>query len=546
MPSAPPSKASLLALGSLLFATYFLAFGVLDDGMILGNDALGYAQHLANGDGGESLWNPHHLLFHPLAALIAACLAPLESASSTLRTPMALAMTAQTVLSALGASLCVLAFLRTALAFNVRSRLVPYLLALLLAFSSCFWLYGAVGETYLPAVAAEAALLGLVLRIALRPEQNQEAPTNKENQALIALLLLATLLRQDSVLVVVPVILLLPLRRALFVSVTAGALCLVFYFLAFQLAGSEMAFAQWMRGLADSGLWGGTPTWSSLLVAVGMLASSLTYPLWFVGNSVQSGSFSLAVMGGQLTLGLLPWLAILAALVLSRRTPSASTDEDARAKKAAVGLLIFIAIRFSFFTWWQPINMEYYCGTLLPLFFLAALALRKASTTPRLSTGLLVTALLALVFGNWSVLIAPNQGTDMDLRAREVLTSAGPKGLALGLDRLGFYSLMRAQQTAGKPQASLPAILDISDAASGVVPTAVATARAQIRTTLANGGKVFALRDMILPARFQHAPWHLDWTDENHTGGMSQVLADIEATPMDPQAGLASWLWRLR
>jgi hypothetical protein len=543
---APLSKATLIAVGALLFAVYFLAFGVLDDGMILGNDALPYAQHLANGDGGHALWNPHHLLFHPLAALLAALLSPFESASSGLRTPMALAMTAQTILSALGGALCVLAFLRTALSLSTRTRLVPMLLAGLLAMSSSFWLYASVGETYLPAVAAEAALLGLVLRIALRDPAavaDEKIDERKENHTLIAFLLLATLLRQDSALIVLPLFVALPLRRAFRVAATSGALCLGFYLLAFNLTGSTVDFAAWMRGLADTGLWGGALTWDSVTVAFGMLGASLSYPLWFTGNAAQTGAFTWSDHGAQLALGLAPWLLIGTALIASRLRKERDASPSAKAARA---LVVLIVVRFAFFTWWQPSNMEYYCGTLMPLFFLAALWLRDSGPSATVPASLLAVALGILALGNWATLISPNRGGDMDARARETLQSAGPSGLALGLDRLGYYSLMRARETSTVPAIELPRVVDISDAASGVKPDQVPLARALISQTIAAKGNVFAMRDMVLPVRFRHAPWFLDWSVGQHEGAMSKIIADFEATPMDPDAGLGSWLWRLR
>ncbi len=57
-------KRGPLLLAAVLALFYWGTFGGLDDGMVLGNDAVPYAVELSKG---ESRANPHHLLFHPLA-----------------------------------------------------------------------------------------------------------------------------------------------------------------------------------------------------------------------------------------------------------------------------------------------------------------------------------------------------------------------------------------------------------------------------------------------------------------------------------------------
>jgi hypothetical protein len=281
-----------------------------------------------------------------------------------------------------------------------------------------------------------------------------------------------------------------------------------------------------------------------------MLGSALSYPLWFAGEASLTGQFSWSESGLDLALGLAPWLLALAAVGFSLRSGQKSRTTKAgsqpnRRPRVIAALALFAALRLGFFTWWQPSNMEYYCGTLPPLFFIAALCIggeRKAKTTEH---ALLASAVLIVVLGNWSALMGPNRSTAMHTRAHQTVVSAGPGGLALGLDRFGYYALMRAQKTWPIEHSTKPAVADISDAASGLVPSAVPHARARIAQALIGGGKVFAMRDMILPARFQHEPWALDWTDDQHVGTMNQIIENIRATPMDPDAGLASWLWQL-
>ena len=213
-----------LVLAGLLVVLYVGTFGGLDDGMVLGNDAIPYAVQLA-GEGEGHGPSPHHLLFHPLAGFVSALLSPLAHESLSLRGPLGLAMTAQVLVSALGGALAAAAFLWSVrrlmgpAATRGLAGIGPWALTLTLALSAGHWLYASVGETYLPAIAAQTALLGLAL--VTRLELGGE-PGQRRLVSMALLLLLAVLLRQDSVLVVVAVALLLRPRPALLVIGTAG------------------------------------------------------------------------------------------------------------------------------------------------------------------------------------------------------------------------------------------------------------------------------------------------------------------------------------
>jgi hypothetical protein len=135
----------------------------------------------------------------------------------------------------------------------------------------------------------------------------------------------------------------------------------------------------------------------------------------------------------------------------------------------------------------------------------------------------------------------------MHERASAALEAAGPGGLVLSLDGLGHLALVRARGTMPEPGGgkATPRVLDASLVASGADLRQLEALRTQIAATLARGGHVVAARDMILPERFEHANWPLDWTDANHVGGMDRLVEGFAARPADPEAGLASWLWQL-
>lgn len=534
-PLRVPRSVWAVFLTGLLFVVYAGTFSGLSDGRILGNDAIGYASELARG---TPHLNPHHLAFHPLAAAIQGLLAPFENDAFRLRTALGLAMTAQVLLSALGGALAALFFYRAARMALGEARganAAALALTAALAFSAGHWLYASVGETYLPAIAAETLLIGL----ALRERLGSPAPL----LGLVAALVAAVLLRQDSVLVALPVALLLTPRRGALVLASAGALALSLYVVAWLGADTGVGFTTWLRGLANSGLWGAPVSLKSLGVGGTLALTSLSYPLWFASQGFLHGHTDRAT--ASLLMGLAPWVLLVLGPRLGRLRGGGSTTESlsAERRRALLALLAFALLRFSFFAWWQPGNMEYHTGTLAPLFLALGVWLGGRPASVMHAAGAWAFAAVLVVAGNVSALIGPNQGKQLDERALEALETAGPGGLVLSLDGLGFLALERARGTS--VHSDPPLLLDASLVASGTDLTQLPELRATIAKTLAAGGKVIAARDMVLPERFKHAPWPLDWTDARHEGGMDKLVEGLTPTPLSPGAGLDSPLWRL-
>jgi hypothetical protein len=215
-----------------------------------------------------------------------------------------------------------------------------------------------------------------------------------------------------------------------------------------------------------------------------------------------------------------------------------------------------------FFSWWQPGNLEYHAGNLVPLLLAVALLLRPSRTEPgparHLVPRLLLLAFAVNLVGNWLTLIEPNRASDLHASASEALERVAPGGLVLGLDRLGHYANLRAVGTCPGERAALPRVLDASDVAAGVDLSSLAQLRAELAAAVervraaTDGGAgrpaVVATRDLVLPERFEHAPWPLDWSDvaTGHVGGMNRLIEGYAALPLDPDAGMASALWELR
>lgn len=562
-------------LTAVLFLFYVGTFRGQADGMILGNDAIPYAVELANGSPHA---NPHHLLFHPLADLVHGLLSVFEKPALSMRSSLGLAITAQSILSALGGALAAAFFLVASrrLMRPAAGALAPFALTLLLAFSAGHWLYSAVGETYLPAIAAQTALLGTAL--ACRVEASGRA-SGRQLVAMATALLVAVLLRQDSVLVVPAVLFLLAPRPALAVVGAAGSTALVIYFATWLGADPGVGFSAWLRGLADTGLWGGELSFAKVKVAGTLGLTALGYSMWYAARAWTHGSIGLEHGLLELLLGLVPWLLVVLAVLSGTRRRS-EPEPEARAtrdlRRALAALVVFLVLRFSFFAWWQPGNLEYHTGHLVPLLLLVALLLRARgkpdaalNETPSAGTSLaprlLLLATLTTLVGNYLVLIEPNQGTAMHARSTAAMGQLAPGGLVLSLDRLGHYSDLRAAGTTPSittgEASDAPVVVDASDVASGLDLARLDELRSAIEAALVRTADlrpgpfpdapiagVLATRDLVLPVRFEHPHWPLDWSNPatGHVGGMNRMIDGLAVHPRPLSAGLEAALWELR
>lgn len=447
----------------------FLSFGAASDGIILGNDVVPYAAGLAAGEP-HGLWNPHHLLFHPLAALADAAIGFLAGDA----TPLARALVAQQVVACLGGAAAAAAVARAAARWH--GWILGALYGALFAAAAGNWLYAAVGETYLPATAALAWLFVLAI------EQRLGAPARP--RLLTALVVLACLLRQDSVIAVPALALLLPGRAWLRMTAVSGAVLLALYAAAWIAAGSELGFVAWLRGLAETGNWGHAPGAREIQVALGVNLLAYAYVSLF-----------------ELPLGIASAALLCLPLLPPRRVAPA-------VGRSALACLAFALLRFTFFTWWQPGNMEYHAGTLLPLFLLHALILpehRKAWLTWR-QIAVMGVALYAVAAGNWIKLVAPFRSSVIDARARRAIELAAPDGLVVSLDQLQHYALLRAADALASPVGAW----DAGAAAGAPDSPAGHATHARIDETLAAGGTVVLIRDIVLPARLDLPPWPVE------------------------------------
>ena len=492
MPAAPTAgrRASLLVFAAS-FALYLLTYSTSSDGQILGNDVVPYAVGLVEGHPG-ALWNPHHLLFHPLAWLLSAGAGDVHHV-----------LFAQQVLSSLGGAFAVLVVFR--LARELSDPLAALGLTLVFALASGSWLYAAVGETYTPATAALAGLLAATAR-----DRLGLAPARTRSLALW--LLAAVLLRQDSVLVVPALALCLPPRTWIPPTAVAGFAALALYVGAWQLSGTEQELVPWLRGLAETGnwgAWGGPESWKVSAVVTSMSLSYLTFQHPAAG----------LVIAAAVTVALLP-LRSGARLLPGRR-------------RLALGLGAFCLARFFFFAWWQPSNMEYHAGTLLPLALLGALALPSIAAR---QVPALWAAALAVGLSNAVVLILPNRGAELERRARLALETAGPTGLVLATDP--FQQLALQRERAGARTGDVSALMPYADDPPEELRDEAAAWVRRIDRARDDGGRVVFASERVLAER-------IGWA-AGPVLGLVHLIPGGEGGPLEePAEGEVPWAWVL-
>lgn len=483
-PAGPARAAVALTVAAATFALYATTFDARSDGVVLGNDVLDYADQMLSAPGGL-VWNAHHLLVHVLDALVQRALLGCGAEPG-----FATAWRAEQLVAAAGGAAC--AALVAGFVAQIAGLVRGALLGAICAVAAGNWLYAASGETYLPAIAACTGLVVCSLRICLGlSDEGWHRP---------ALWLgLACLLRQDSVLVVPALFVLLRPAHALRATLAAGGVTLGLYAGAWAWAGGESAFLSWLRGLAETGQWGRTPGLTQFGQAAGLSLAALAWITWT-----------------SLPLGLIALGMLLLPLVPPRQLRGGFG-------RALLGLGAWIALRYLFFAWWQPGNLEYHTGNVAPFLLLVGLCLRPppALTLARTLTSgwqhlraplLLTVAVVLLARSNGILLLWPNRAADIAPRLELAAALARPaptaptRGLVLALDPLTGKALLRAPREG----------VDIADAslAAGFGSAIGSPERSALlertRTVLASGGGVVAVVDRVLPERMGWADAQLD------------------------------------
>lgn len=503
-PRGPLPTREPLLLGALALGLYLVSVHPGSDALLLGNDVVPYAVALVEGEP-VGIVNPHHLLFHLLAALLAPLFEGLASG------PIAHALFAQIALSALGGGLATAAVWRGA--WYLGGAGVARAASALWIFAAGNWLYGSVGETYLPATAALAWLWSDAIAARCGGRALHQA-------RLVGLLLLVSLLRQDSVLALPWLLALVPARRYLMALAAAGALSLAAYAVAWSFAGGESGFVPWLRGLAESGLWGKTPGLDGVGVALLLTFAAQSFALARAAIDLALGRG----LGFEALFALAPFFALAAAVPLGA---ARWTLRDGR-RAVLIALLGFALTRFVFFAWWQPSNLEYHAGTLLPLVWLLALALERNPAQVPARAALVFAAAALGALGNWVLLFGPGRDHEADRRAEAALVAAGEGGAVVALDALAFYGLERARGPGTGPE-----LLDGATSAGGLHPEGWTALRGRLKAHVAAGNTVSVSIDLVTPALMGTAPPHVavEVLAELLALGRTEVRRDAEGRP---------------
>ncbi|QDU85632.1 hypothetical protein Pla163_27640 [Planctomycetes bacterium Pla163] len=473
--SRAPAWARNALLVGILTVLYAATFGPTTDGQILGNDAIHYAGAVASGDG-AGLLLANHLLPH----LAARGLFLIGTALGLLADDHAGALMAQTLISALGGALTV------ALVAATARRLcgpgpVATLVGFALATSSGLWLYAGVGETYAPAAAAETWVLFEVLR-------RLRAAEGTGDLRLIAALALATLVRQDAVLVaIVPLVVLGP--RALAPVLVAGLASALGYALCFAATPAGTDAATWLVGVAAQ------PEWS---------ASAERPALWFAGlvhgvltlDAVAFGVHRTDALSAARVLASAAVLVHLVALAVA--FARSHSPADASSSRFVLGLGAHLLVRFVFFAWFQPSNIEYAVGHLVPLALIAGWFWSRGDGFPRL-----VPVALAFQLSATLCLVVPLRTSGLADDARRVLEAGGEGGATVvTVEPFGELALARERYRRFGParDAAAEQGLDFVDGSGSHVPEFAADVVARARTGREAGRSVLVALDRRLAA----------------------------------------------
>jgi hypothetical protein len=465
-----------LVVGALVWALLFAFATPGSDAQLLGNDALHYAHSVASG-AASGILLANHLLPH----VAAWCVYTLAESVGLVAHGLEGALAVQQALSALGAAFATVLVLCVAERVAA-TRALALCAAALFASAATTLLYGAVGETYLPAAAAELWVVAAGLTF---------ARTGRGRTALAAAFALALLVRADALLVATVPLVLLGVR-ALRPLVFGGLVAFVCFAVAYTAVPEGASFMQWFGGIATSSAFGVEAARVSFTSGLGWHALMLLDAFAF-GAHAAMHTFT----------DVWPALAALA-LLLATFVFRGGAAPRSGAPRFVPALLVFVALRFAFFAWWQPTNIEYAASHVAPLVLVAAATWRASALVP---TAL---AALALFGANVRALVVPfaNDGAARD--AARAVDTAGAQGAVVALDLWGLLALDRelARRSTAAHAASVPTRVDAVAASS---PTAAAAVAEVVRAHLAAGAVVVAVRDgsfqsrLALPVSGVHA-----------------------------------------
>jgi hypothetical protein len=350
-------------------------------------DALSYTNAVQAGRSNlTTLLNPHHLIYNSLGLIVFRVWTLLGWKGGAL-------LPLQMLNICLGSLGLVLFYILVSR--RVERRLAGAVTGAL-AVTHGYWLYSVEVEVYILSVVFLAATLVVL----------DHPQAGRRQAAMLAGGLLggAMLAHQTNILFLLVIAACLwkadftgKLRWLLYFGITCGVVVLVPYLIAIRLLGLETPaqIAYWLTTYAHLGRWGVLRPNTPLLAVTGLRDALVAARPGFPPI---------------LNFLLLPLLAVL--------FWAAWRSKD----KMVYLCLVWFTVYAAFFTWWEPLNLEFWIVPLLPLFLLLALALGRLNAV-HFQRGLVGLAVLApLLAGvNWTISLQPLRFITLDPRHASAL-----------------------------------------------------------------------------------------------------------------------------
>ncbi len=451
-------------LGAACALLYLSSFSTRSDGIIVGNDVVYYADDLIGGCDRPLMGSPNHLGYHWLCLLVYRAMELWPGSVSG----SGLALLAQQIVGAVGGGLTIVAIAR--MSDRQAGWRIALPLSCALALTKGVWFSSAVGDSYLPAMGASAWLLCS----ALGPAIGRARPSGV---TMFAWLLASVLIRQDAILVLPALAVLVPWRRLVPVAAGAGLSALGLYALAWTNFAPDLRFLHWLLGEGTHGMWG--HGWS---------VEGFRLAGWWLICIFQPAHFQYPAAG---------WLSVsllFAAFLLARPWP-------ASALRGVVACAIYGFSCFGFYAWWQAENWEYQIPMLLPCAAAFALLIRPATRGWRrfAQIGLLWVLAAALCIGTWVSSIDPYRGHEISVRSRLALEAAGPDGAVFELDAWQELAMIRERRYTLGASVNAISLVCVQGAAAPNRPVAGKELRIELINMAKAGRRAVLIGDQVLP-----------------------------------------------
>ena len=434
-------------------------------------DAVGYANGIRDGLIGQVL-HPHHLLWGALGWVVHNAALALGRDDGTLGELQAMnSIVAAAAVGFMWWWLATLGFRRIAVALACG----------VLAFSYGYWFYAGEAEVYLLSAAILVGCVAATHRAAKRPSVAAFATVGAVNA-------LAVLAHDTNVLFAAVVLAALVLsgrgapraellRRGVAYALTAVAIVVPAYAAAAIASGhtTPAQAADWISGYASNDEWGRFEAGSVPKAAAGGGRALLGGHAAFATDATREAAESLGSRNPREELFLMrdypAWLAVLvlllsvvvALLVVATAVRAVAERRELDDAHRSLGVLCvaWLGVYAAFFTWWEPINVEFWIAAWIPAAILLALPIAARGVRfERALVGALVGGLAVANLAG-SILPARDAGNDYwRVRSQWYVEHATRRDMVITNDYVqkGYLAYFTPVRVVDAGDASLPEI----------------------------------------------------------------------------------------